>query len=99
MTRNFATDLAHRGIRVNQVTPGGARTPIWDSRAPTSADFAALEARIARMVPLGRIGEADEVAQAALFLAGDDSRYLSGSEIVVDGGTTGAPAGAPVYRG
>jgi NAD(P)-dependent dehydrogenase (short-subunit alcohol dehydrogenase family) len=99
MTRNFATDLAPRGIRVNQVTPGGTRTPIWDSRAPTSAEFAALEARVARRVPLGRIGEADEVAQAALFLAGDESRYLSGSEIVVDGGATGAPAGAPVYRG
>jgi NAD(P)-dependent dehydrogenase (short-subunit alcohol dehydrogenase family) len=99
MTRNFATDLAPRGIRVNQVTPGGTRTPIWDSRAPTPAEFAALETRIARMVPLERIGEADELAQAALFLAGAESRYLTGSEIVVDGGATGAPAGAPVYRG
>ncbi|MCB8877106.1 SDR family oxidoreductase [Acidisoma silvae] len=99
MTRNFATDLAPRGIRVNQVTPGGTRTPIWDNRAPTADDYAALEARISRAIPFGRFGEADELAQSALFLASDESRYITGSEIVVDGGATGAPAGAPAYRG
>jgi NAD(P)-dependent dehydrogenase (short-subunit alcohol dehydrogenase family) len=99
MTRNFATDLAPRGIRVNQVTPGGTRTPIWENRAPTAADRAALEARISRAIPFGRFGEADELAQSALFLASDESRYITGSEIVVDGGATGAPAGAPIYRG
>ncbi|HTI00744.1 MAG TPA: SDR family oxidoreductase [Acidisoma sp.] len=99
MTRNFATDLAPRGIRVNQVTPGATRTPIWDNRAPTAAEYAALEATYARAIPFGRFGEADELAQAVLFLASDESRYVTGSEIVVDGGTTGAPGGAPVYRG
>jgi NAD(P)-dependent dehydrogenase (short-subunit alcohol dehydrogenase family) len=98
MTRNFATDLAPRGIRVNQVTPGGTRTPIWNNRAPTPADFAALEARASRGIPLGRFGEADELAQAALFLASDASRYMTGAEIVVDGGATGSPWGAPIYR-
>lgn len=98
MTRNLATDLAGRGIRVNQVTPGATRTPIWDTRAPTEAAYAALEARFSRMVPFGRFGEADELAQAALFLASDESRYITGTEIVVDGGATGSPAGAPIYR-
>jgi NAD(P)-dependent dehydrogenase (short-subunit alcohol dehydrogenase family) len=99
ITRNFATDLAPRGIRVNQVTPGGTRTPIWDNRAPTAADYAALEARISRAIPFGRFGEADELAESALFLASDESLYITGSEIVVDCGTTGPPAGAPIYRG
>jgi NAD(P)-dependent dehydrogenase (short-subunit alcohol dehydrogenase family) len=98
LTRNFASELAPRGIRVNQVTPGACRTPIWDRRAPTSAEFAVLEASIARGVPLERLGEAGEVAQAALFLAADESQYLTGSEIVVDGGMAGAPRGAPAYR-
>ena len=98
MTRNFATDLAPRGIRVNQVTPGGTRTPIWDSRAPTPDAYAALEARVSRAIPFGRFAEADELAQSALFLASDESRYITGTEIVVDGGLTGSPSGAPIYR-
>ncbi|MCB8882163.1 SDR family oxidoreductase [Acidisoma cellulosilytica] len=99
MTRNFATDLALRGIRVNQVTPGATRTPIWNSRAPSPAELAALEARYTPAIPFGRFGEADELAQSALFLASDESRYITGTEIVVDGGATGAPGGAPAYRG
>ena len=99
MTRNFATDLAPRGIRVNQVTPGATRTPIWNNRAPTPTAYEALEARVSRAIPFGRFAEADELAQAALFLASDGSRYLTGSEIVVDGGLTGSPAGAPIFRG
>ena len=98
MTRNLASEFSPRGIRVNQVTPGGTRTPIWSPFAPTPADLAALEQRIARGIPLGRLGEADDVAKAALYLASDDASNVTGAEIVVDGGTTGAPQGAPVYR-
>ena len=98
MTRSLASELAPRGIRVNQVTPGGTRTPIWSQYATTDDALAALEARIARSVPLGRLGEADEVAKAVLYLASDDAANVTGSEIVVDGGTTGAPHGAPIYR-
>ncbi len=99
MTRNLASELSPRGIRVNQVTPGAARTPIWSPLAPNDDALAALEARIAKGIPLGRIGEAEEVAQAALFLASDDASNVQGTEIVVDGGATGAPQGAPIYRG
>ena len=98
MTRNLAAELAPRGIRVNQVTPGGTRTPIWSTYAPTDDAMAALETRIARGVPLGRLGEADEVAKAVLYLASDDASNVTGTEIVVDGGATGAPHGAPIFR-
>ena len=98
MTRNLASELAPRRIRVNQVTPGGTRTPIWSSLAPTDAARAAIEARISRGAPLGRIGEADEVAKAVLYLASDDASNVTGTEIVVDGGATGAPLGAPIFR-
>jgi NAD(P)-dependent dehydrogenase (short-subunit alcohol dehydrogenase family) len=98
MTRNLASELSPRRIRVNQVTPGGTRTPIWNNRAPDAAAMAALEARLSGGIPLGRIGEPEELAQAALFLASDEASYIQGSEIVVDGGTTQNPFGAPVYR-
>ncbi len=57
-----------------------------------------LEKGLSRSIPLGRLGEADELARAALFLASDDSSNVTAAEIVVDGGTTGAPNGAPIYR-
>jgi NAD(P)-dependent dehydrogenase (short-subunit alcohol dehydrogenase family) len=98
MTRNLASEFAPRGIRVNQVTPGATRTPIWSPFAPTDEAMAALEQGIIRAVPLGRLGEADEVAKAVLFLASDDASNVTGAEIVVDGGATGAPQGAPIYR-
>ena len=98
MTRNLASEFAPRGIRVNQVTPGAARTPIWSPFAPTDEAMVALEQRIVRTIPLGRLGEADEVAKAVLYLASDDASNVTGAEIVVDGGATGAPQGAPAYR-
>jgi NAD(P)-dependent dehydrogenase (short-subunit alcohol dehydrogenase family) len=98
MTRNLASEFAPRGIRVNQITPDGTRTPIWSPFAPTDEATVALEQRIVRTIPLGRLGEADEIAKAVLFLASDEASNVTGAEIVVDGGATGAPQGAPVYR-
>ena len=98
MVRNLASELAPRGIRVNLVVPGATRTPIWAGRAPTPEALAALEGGFNRTIPMGRFGEADELARAALYLASDDSSYVNAAEIVVDGGATGAPAGAPIYR-
>ncbi|HEY0328902.1 MAG TPA: SDR family oxidoreductase [Rhodopseudomonas sp.] len=99
MARVMASELSPRRIRVNVVAPGATRTPIWDGAAPTEAAKAALEQRIAKTVPLGRIGDADEVARTVLFLASDDASNIQGAEIFVDGGATASPAGAPVYRG
>jgi len=96
MSRVMAAELSPRGIRVNTLVPGATRTPIWGQSDPES--MAALEAVLARSIPLGRLGEPEEVAQAALFLASDDSSFMQGAEVSVDGGAGGAPLGAPIYR-
>src|SRR5256886_3872860 len=98
MARVMASELSSRGIRVNVVSPGGTSTPIWNSTAPSAEAFAALDKRISRSIPIGRLGEAEEVAKTVLFLASDDASNIQGAEIFVDGGATGSPAGAPIYR-
>jgi NAD(P)-dependent dehydrogenase (short-subunit alcohol dehydrogenase family) len=98
MTSVLAAELAPRGIRVNQVTPGGTRTAIWSGFAPDAQQMQALEQRISRGIPLARFGEAEEVANAVLFLASDEASNVTATEIAVDGGVTGAPLGAPIYR-
>lgn len=99
MSRVLATEFAPRGIRVNLVSPGATRTPIWDSSAPTPDARVQLEKRLSGIIPLGRLGEADEIARTVLFLASDDAAYINGAEIFVDGGSNGAPFGGPVFRG
>jgi NAD(P)-dependent dehydrogenase (short-subunit alcohol dehydrogenase family) len=98
MVRVLASELAPRRIRVNQVTPGATKTPIWNPLAPTAEAQGALDARISATTPLGRMAEADEIARAALFLVSDDAAHVTAAELVVDGGATGAPAGAPAFR-
>jgi NAD(P)-dependent dehydrogenase (short-subunit alcohol dehydrogenase family) len=97
MGRVLAAELAPKGIRVNVVVPGGTRTPIWSAAAPTPEALEALEAHLSRAVPLGRFSDPDEIANAVLYLASDDASSVTAAELVVDGGMTGAPAGAPVY--
>lgn len=72
------------GVRANAIHPGHIATPL---SAPAYADAEIAEKLLAD-VPLGRIGEATEIADAILFLASDESRYMTGAELVVDGGTT-----------
>jgi NAD(P)-dependent dehydrogenase (short-subunit alcohol dehydrogenase family) len=98
LTRVMAAELAPKGIRVNQVTPGATRTPIWDVVATSQDAMRALEAKLTQKIPLNRLGEPDEVADAVLFLASSASSNITAQEIVLDGGATGAPQGAPVYR-
>jgi NAD(P)-dependent dehydrogenase (short-subunit alcohol dehydrogenase family) len=98
MVRVLASELAPRRIRVNQVTPGGTKTPLWSPLAPTPRAQEALEARISAATPLARMGEPEDVARAVLFLISDDSTHVTGTEVVVDGGVTQAPAGAPIFR-
>src|SRR6202045_2532316 len=78
--RTWTTDLKDRRIRSNVVSPGPISTPLV-SRQPAD-----VMARIVSTIPMGRIGEADEVAKAALYLASDDSSFVTGTELVVDGG-------------
>jgi NAD(P)-dependent dehydrogenase (short-subunit alcohol dehydrogenase family) len=98
MTRVLASELAPRGIRVNVVVPGATRTPIWATRAPTPDALSALEENLSRAIPLGHLGEAEDIAKTVLFLATDDAAHITAAEIVVDGGHTGAPGGAPLFR-
>jgi NAD(P)-dependent dehydrogenase (short-subunit alcohol dehydrogenase family) len=102
MARAIAADLAPRNIRVNVVAPGATKTPIWNrgARAAMSADQSAkLASFISSVIPLGRWGNPEELAKAVLFLASDDSSYVNAVELMVDGGATGAPFGAPILRG
>jgi len=102
MARSIAADLAPRNIRVNVVAPGATKTPIWNRgpRASMSTDESTKLAKfVSSVIPLGRWGEPEELAKAVLFLASDDSSYVNAIELMVDGGATGAPFGAPVLRG
>lgn len=88
ITRVLAAELAPQGIRVNAISPGPIETAIWGkTNLPQEAldDFAA---GVINAVPLGRFGQGQEVAQAALYLASDAASYVTGSEIPVDGGMT-----------
>lgn len=84
--RTWTMDLKDRGIRVNALSPGPIETPGVDSLAKTDAERQQLRANLTASVPLGRIGDADEIAKAAVFLASDDSSYVTGIELFVDGG-------------
>jgi NAD(P)-dependent dehydrogenase (short-subunit alcohol dehydrogenase family) len=86
MTRELAVIHARENIRVNALCPGPLRTPLLMSFLDTDAK------RNRRLVhiPMGRFGEASEIARAALFLASDDSSYMTGAEMLVDGGITAA---------
>ncbi len=84
--RQWMLDLAPRRIRVNVISPGPIDTPGLDSLAETDAQRLQFKAELAARVPLGRIGEADEVAKAAVFLASDDASFVNGVELFVDGG-------------
>ena len=78
--RTWTTDLKGRHIRSNVVSPGPIRTPQLSRQSPD------VIARIVSTVPMGRMGEPDEVAKVALFLASDDSAFVTGTELFVDGG-------------
>jgi len=84
--RTWTTDLKDRRIRVNAVSPGATNTPgLNDLAASTGAGEQRLK-MIAESVPLGRLGTPDEIAKAVVFLASDDSSYITGTELFVDGG-------------
>ncbi|MFC7477761.1 SDR family oxidoreductase [Dankookia sp. GCM10030260] len=85
--RNWILDLQGRGIRINVLSPGPTRTPgLVGLAGPEAARQQGLLDHMATQVPLGRVGEPDEVAKAALFLASDQASFVTGSELFVDGG-------------
>jgi NAD(P)-dependent dehydrogenase (short-subunit alcohol dehydrogenase family) len=86
MTREMAVEYARKGIRCNALCPGPIDTPLL---AELLADPDRRQRRFVH-IPMGRLGQAEELAKAALFLASDDSSYMTGASLVVDGGITAA---------
>lgn len=84
--RTWTNELKDRKIRVNVVSPGPIDTPGVDGLAQDAEQAKQLKANLASQVPLGRIGDADEIAKAVVFLASDDSSFVAGVELFVDGG-------------
>jgi NAD(P)-dependent dehydrogenase (short-subunit alcohol dehydrogenase family) len=84
--RCWALDLKFRNIRVNVISPGPIDTPGLRNLSPSKEQLAQFKADIAASIPLGRIGSPDELASAVLFLASDDSSFITGTELFVDGG-------------
>jgi NAD(P)-dependent dehydrogenase (short-subunit alcohol dehydrogenase family) len=86
MTREIAVEYARKGIRCNALCPGPIETPLL---LALLSDEAKKQRRFVH-IPMGRLGHAEELAKAALFLASDDSSYMTGSSLIVDGGITAA---------
>jgi NAD(P)-dependent dehydrogenase (short-subunit alcohol dehydrogenase family) len=90
LTRSMSVDLAPRGVRVNVICPGTVYTPLMEPmlRARGNGDLEAGLALTTAKYPIGRLGTPEEIAAVALFLACDDSSFLTGSVITADGGMT-----------
>jgi hypothetical protein len=91
LSRVVAVQYAEKGIRVNTVVPGQLHTPMVEARLAkqrTGGDVEALLKSRLERIPLGFMGDGRDTANAALFLASDEARFVTGTEIVVDGGMT-----------
>lgn len=86
LARTLSGELKHRGIRVNGLSPGPTETPAFGKLELEAAAETALREDIRALVPIGRIGTALELAKAAVFLASDESAFVVGTELLVDGG-------------
>ena len=86
MTREIAVEYARAGVRCNALCPGPIDTPLLEELL---SDPARRQRRFVH-IPMGRLGQAEELAKAALFLASDDSSYMTGASLIVDGGITAA---------
>lgn len=87
LVRSWILDVKDRNIRFNAISPGPTRTPgLVELAGPDAAQQHGLLDYLASTVPLGRVGEPEEIAKAVLFLASDDSSFVNGAELFVDGG-------------
>ena len=88
LTKSIAIDYAERGIRCNALLPGTVDSPWIGKIVAQQRDPEAQRALMAARQPIGRMGYPEEIAQAALYLCSDDSRYVTGTGLVIDGGLT-----------
>ncbi len=95
LSRSLAGEVGKHGIRVNCICPGTIVTEIWQ---PLIEEDPNLVNRLKALYPLGRLGRPEDVANAALFLASDESSFATGAVFVIDGGLTAAQLGFPVFQ-
>jgi NAD(P)-dependent dehydrogenase (short-subunit alcohol dehydrogenase family) len=88
LARGWAIDLKDRKIRVNAISPGVVMTPVFLKLGLTDDQIKEFVGQMVTQIPLGRTGMPEEIAKAVLFLASDDSSFVNGAELVVDGGQT-----------
>jgi len=86
LTKSLAMDYAEKNVRVNALAPGEVLTPMWERHFNALPNPAEAKEAVRRKIPIGRIATPEEVASCALFLASDDSKYVTGNVIFVDGG-------------
>lgn len=84
--RSWSADLLNRRIRVNTVSPGAIDTPIFELEGRAPEQLVEVKRQLAASIPAGRMGVSNDIAQTVLFLASEESSYMLGAEIVVDGG-------------
>src|SRR5262249_28554601 len=88
LVRSLGAELAPRGIRVNAVSPGPISTPFHGKLGLSAKQLTQAASATEQQVPVDGLGEAGGIARAALFLASDDSSFMTGSELIADGGIT-----------
>jgi NAD(P)-dependent dehydrogenase (short-subunit alcohol dehydrogenase family) len=86
LARSFSAELLNRNIRVNVVSPGPTETPAFEKTGASAEQIKAVKAALIGHTPIGRLAQADEIAEAFLYLASDDSKYVIGTELLIDGG-------------
>ena len=85
--KGFSNDLLHRRIRANVISPGTTDTPVFDKFIPAE-QLEVVKNYWAETMPIGRIGQPADIGKTAVFLASDDSSFMLGAELLVDGGMT-----------
>lgn len=86
LARSFSAELLDRNIRVNVLSPGPVDTPVFERGGATQEEVAGAKAYMAQATPVKRMGTAEEMAQGFLYLASDDSKFMVGGELLLDGG-------------
>ncbi len=98
LTKVLAVEFGTRGIRVNALSPGLIDTPMWSSLMAAAADAEECLNFWKSNIPMGRVGKPEEIANAAVFLASDKASYITGSNILVDGGMTSQLISQPQFE-
>jgi NAD(P)-dependent dehydrogenase (short-subunit alcohol dehydrogenase family) len=86
LARSFSAELLNRRIRVNALTPGPIDTPVFSTVTTSDEEAKAMLEAMGNFTPVKRVGTSDEIAAAAVYMASDDSRFMLGAEILLDGG-------------